>query len=233
MSFRLPVLRGFGSAAVLAAAALLTGGLRAETAVGADGAPVPVVAEGKGPMSAPEAAGLLHLGSDLAGKGDYATAEIAYRQVLQRRDFSVGDQKTALLGLAHMFRQAGAQTKAAAIYEKFIKEFPDDYHIPDAFLDLGRTLRDMGAYNLALTRFYSVINTTLKLPAQGYEHYILLAKTAQFEIAQTYYESGDFVEAAKFFGRVRLLELAPITGPGPTSWPAAPRPRPSSSPTRS
>src|SRR6185312_14327724 len=33
--------------------------------------------------------------------------------------------------------------------------------------------------------------------------------TAQFEIAQTYYESGDYPQAGKFFTRVRLLDLAP------------------------
>jgi tetratricopeptide (TPR) repeat protein len=158
----------------------------------------------------PEANGLLTLGTRLSGTGDYATAEIAYRQILNRGDFSIADQKTALLGLGHMFRRAGALTKAVAIYEKFLQEFPDDYRAPDAFLDLGRTLRDMGAYKIALTRFYSVINTTLKLNAQGFEHYSLLAKTAQFEIAQTYYESGDYSEAGKFFTRVRLLDLAPV-----------------------
>jgi tetratricopeptide (TPR) repeat protein len=156
----------------------------------------------------PEAAGLIHLGTNYATHGDYASAEIAYRQILERPDFSVADQKTALLGLAHMFRKAGALTKAVAIYEKFLKEFPDDGRVPDAYLDLGRTLRDMGAYNLALTDFYSVINSTLKLPAQGFDHYSLLAKTAQFEIAQTYYESGEYAEAGKFFTRVRLLDLA-------------------------
>ncbi len=156
----------------------------------------------------PEAAGLIHLGTKYAAQGDYASAEIAYRQILERRDFSVSDQKTSLLGLAHMFRKSGALTKAVAIYEKFLKEFPDDARVPDAYLDLGRTLREMGAYNLALTNFYSVINSTLKLPPAGFDHYTLLAKTAQFEIAETYFESGDFAEAGKFFTRVRLLDLA-------------------------
>jgi TolA-binding protein len=161
------------------------------------------------PPSTPEAAGLLNLGASLTAQGDFATAEIAYRQILQRRDFAASDQRTALLGLATMFRKADALTKAAAIYEKFLKEFPDDYRVPDAFLALGRTLREMGAYDLALTRFYSVINTTLKVTSQGFDHYALLAKTAQFEIAQTYYEEGDFDDAAKFFSRVQSLELAP------------------------
>jgi tetratricopeptide (TPR) repeat protein len=157
----------------------------------------------------PEANGLLHLAASLAAKADYPTSEIAYRQILNRPEFSLADKKSALLGLAHMYRKAGALTKAAAIYEKFVAQYPDDSRIPDAFLDLGRTLRDMGANELALNRFYSVINSTLKLPAQGFEHYTLLAKTAQFEIAQTYYEAGDYDQAGKFFSRVRLLDLAP------------------------
>ncbi|HVW20053.1 MAG TPA: tetratricopeptide repeat protein [Opitutaceae bacterium] len=160
-------------------------------------------------LAASEAAGLQALGDRDSAKGDYATAEIAYRQILNGPSFTPADQKTALLGLAHMYRRAGQLTKGAAVYEKFLKLFPDDPRVPDAFLDLGRTLRDMGAYELALTRFYSVINTTLKLPAQGWDHYTLLAKTAQFEIAQTYYEEGDFAQAGKFFTRVRLLDLAP------------------------
>src|ERR1700690_4014890 len=56
----------------------------------------------------PEAAGLIHLGTNFAGHGDYASAEIAYRQILERAEFPVSDQKTALLGLAHMYRKAGA-----------------------------------------------------------------------------------------------------------------------------
>jgi tetratricopeptide (TPR) repeat protein len=193
---------------LLAVAALSAGGVadaRAEAAPPA--ADVSAFPQEK--SANPEANGLLTLGARLSGKGDYATAEIAYRQILNRGDFSPADQKSALVALAHMFRRSGALTKSVAVYEKFLQLYPDDYRTPDAFLDLGRTLRDMGAYKIALTRFYSVINTTLKLNAQGFDHYSLLAKTAQFEIAQTYYESGDYAEAGKFFTRVRLLDLAP------------------------
>jgi tetratricopeptide (TPR) repeat protein len=201
----LPAHRGLRHLLALVA---LSGGGAARAAVPADTPAEAAPAAADKPVN-PEAVGLLNLGNRLTGTGDYATAEIAYRQILNRRDFSVNDQKSALLGLAHMFRRAGALTKAAAVYEKFLQDYPDDYRVPDAFLDLGRTLRDIGAYKLALTRFYSVINTTLKLNAQGFEHYSLLAKTAQFEIAQTYYEAGNYSEAGKFFTRVRLLDLAP------------------------
>jgi len=156
-----------------------------------------------------EAKGLLVLGASLTDRGDFQAAEIAYRRILSSREFGTPAQKDALLGIAHMYRRAGNFTKAAAIYEKFIKTFPDESRVPDALLDLGRTLRSMGAYKLAISRFYNVINSALKLPPEGFEHYQLLAKTAQFEIAETHFEAGNFTEAGKYFSRLRLLDLAP------------------------
>ena len=154
--------------------------------------------------------GLLNLGASLTERGDYDAAEIAYRQVLNRRNVGITELKSALLGLAHMHRKQGELTKAAAIYERYLKDYPGDERTPDALLDLGRTLRSLGVYKMAINRFYNVINSTLKLPTgEGFEHYQLLAKTAQFEIAETHFEAGEFEEAGKFFTRLRLLDLAP------------------------
>ena len=162
-----------------------------------------------GPLPGSEIQSMLKLGASLTDRGDYEAAEIAYRQVMRGRGVPLNDTKTALLGLARMHRRQGALTKAAAIYENFLKEYPEDARTPDALLELGRTIRGLGTYNLAITRFYSVINSTLKLPGEGFEHYQLLAKTAQFEIAETYFQAGNFAEATKFFTRLRLLDLAP------------------------
>lgn len=160
-------------------------------------------------LSAKEAQGLVNLGGNLTERGDFAAAEIAYRQVLNG-DAPLEQTKSALLGLARMHRKQGVLTKAAAIYERYLKDYPSDDRVPDALLDLGRTLRDMGAPRLAISRFYNVINSTLKLPTDsGFEHYQLLAKTAQFEVAETHFQSGDFAEANKFFSRLRMLDLAP------------------------
>ena len=159
--------------------------------------------------AADEIHGLLNLGAALTDRGDYESAEIAFRQVLADRHAVPAETKTALLGLARMHRRQGTLTKAAAIYEKYLKEYPGDERTPDALLELGRTLRAMGAYRLAIARFYSVINSTLKLPAEGFDHYQQLAKTAQFEIAETHFQAGEFAEAGKFFSRLRLLDLAP------------------------
>lgn len=158
----------------------------------------------------PEARGLLNLGQTLTDRADYAAAEIAFRQVLNSGAFTKPEHQEALVGLARMHRRQGSLTKAAAIYEKFIKEYPEDSRLPEVLLDLGRTLRAMGAHRLAISRFYSVLNSTLKLPAHAFDHYQLLARTAQFEIAETHFESGNYAEAGKFFSRLRLLDLAPV-----------------------
>jgi TolA-binding protein len=159
---------------------------------------------------AAEAKGLLALGTSLTDRKDYGAAEIAYRRILSSGEFEQSQQKQALLGLARTYRRQGTHTKAAAIYEKYLKQFPDDGQVPDVLLDLGRTLRAVGANRMAISRFYGVINSTLKLPAEGFGHYELLAKTAQFEIAETHFESGNFEEASKYFSRLRLLDLAPV-----------------------
>jgi len=160
-------------------------------------------------LSAREAQGLVNLGANLTERDDFDAAEIAYRQVLHG-DAPLEQTKSALLGLARMHRKQGQLTKAAAIYERYLKNYPSDVRVPDALLDLGRTLRDMGAPRLAIARFYNVINSTLKLPSDsGFEHYQLLAKTAQFEVAETHFQSGEFAEANKFFSRLRMLDLAP------------------------
>jgi len=192
-----------------ALAALLIGACPPLARANPSPAPPPARPAAKPAPAPSQIDGLLRLGAKLTNRGDYPTAEIAFWQVLRDPGASLYQTKSALLGLARLHRRQGSLTKAVAIYERYIKEYPDDERLPDALLDLGRTLRDMEVYPMAISCLYSVINSTLKFPSQDFGHYQLLAKTAQFEIAQTYFESGDFASAAKYFSRVRLLELAP------------------------
>jgi tetratricopeptide (TPR) repeat protein len=158
--------------------------------------------------AANEIQSLLHLGANLTQRSEFDSAEIAFRQVLNAPDVTPHQTKTALLGLARMHRKQGALTKATAIYERYLKDYPGDERTPDALLELGRTLRDLGVYRLAMERFYGVINSTLKLPTGEMDRYQVLAKTAQFEIAETHFLAGDFAEAAKYYSRLRLLDLS-------------------------
>jgi len=151
---------------------------------------------------------LFNLGSTYTDRKDFKSAEIAYEQILRSPAATRDDQRAALLTLARLFRTMDANTRAAACYEKFLKEFPDDGNAPLVNLELGRALRAMGAYQIALARFYSVINSTLRLSEQGADQYRALAKTAQYEIAETHFEEGDFAAASKYFSRIQLLDLA-------------------------
>jgi tetratricopeptide (TPR) repeat protein len=159
-------------------------------------------------ITAEEVVSLLRIGETKTAQADYESAEIAYRQILSARA-SADQDRDALLGLARMYRRKNELTKAAAVYEKLIREFPGDASLPVAYLELGRTHRALGAYRLAIARFYSVINSTLKLTEEGADTYRQLARTAQFEVAETYFVSGEFAEAARFFSRLKLLDLAP------------------------
>jgi len=156
-----------------------------------------------------EIVGLQNLGVSLTERADWDAAEIAFRQILVSPHANANDLPSALLGLARVYRKSGSLTKAAAIYERYLKDYPSANYVPDALLELGRTQRALGAHQLAVARFYSVINSTLKLSSENSERYQTLAKTAQFEIAETHFQQGNFIEANKFFSRLRLLDLAP------------------------
>jgi tetratricopeptide (TPR) repeat protein len=155
-----------------------------------------------------EIASLLRIGQAKIEQGDYVSSEIAFRQVLAEKATPEQDH-VALMGLARTYRKKTEFTKAAAVYETLIKQSPEDPLLPVVYLELGRTLRALGAYKPAITRFYSVINTTLKLPEDNPDNYRQLARTAQFEIAETYFQAGDYEQANRFFSRLKLLDLAP------------------------
>ncbi len=161
-----------------------------------------------GEITEAEIKSFLRIGDSKTSQGDYDSAEIAYRQVLAAKATAEQD-RDALLGLARMYRRNNQLTKSAAVYEKLLKEFPADNALPIVYLELGRVHRALGAYRLAIARFYSVINSTLKLPANGQDLYRQLARTAQFEVAETHFLAGEFQESAQYFSRLKLLDLTP------------------------
>jgi tetratricopeptide (TPR) repeat protein len=176
-------------------------------------APSPAAKPAPEASSAPteneERASLLRIGAAKLASGDTASALIAYRQIATT---AVNDDEEviALLGLARAYRLSRDGVKAAAIYENVIKNHPDSSELPTALLELGRTFRDLGSPKLAMARFYSVINSTLKLPEAESERYRRIVRTAQFEIAETHLAMGNYPEAVRFFNRLDLLDLAPV-----------------------
>jgi len=151
---------------------------------------------------------LLVLAKRMTERRDNDAAETAYIEVLNSPT-SPEITAEALIAYAEFLRANGKDTRAAAIYEKFLATFPGAQQANSVLISLGRTLRDMGAFNLALARFYAVLNTTLAVTPENIQRYRDLAQLAKFEIAETYYQQGDYAAAGKFFGRIKLLDLPP------------------------
>jgi tetratricopeptide (TPR) repeat protein len=155
-----------------------------------------------------EIASLLRIGKEKLERGDYVSSELAFRQVLAEKATKEQDL-TALTGLARTYRKKSEFTKAAAVYETIIRTYPENPQLPSIYLELGRTQRALGAYKAAIGRFYNVLNSTLKLPEDNPDSYRQLARTAQFEIAETYFQAGDYEQASRYFSKLKLLDLAP------------------------
>jgi tetratricopeptide (TPR) repeat protein len=187
----------------------VTGGPVPSQAAADEANPVPAVAKAPASGEPHEIQSLFSLGSTYATRKEYPAAEVVYQQILRHAQAREVDQRKALVELGRIYRLEGATTRAVACYEKFLKSFPEDAAVPTVYLDLGRSLRTLGTFRLALESFYNVINSTMKLSAEGFEEYRTLAKTAQFEIAETHFQEGDYEEASKYFSRLQLLDLAP------------------------
>lgn len=160
------------------------------------------------PSSSQEEASLLRIAETKSAAGDYATAELAFRQLLEAPPNPERDHRV-LFGLARLHRLRGEGARAAAIYEKLLRDAPQHPSVPTIYLELARALRSLGAYDLAIGRLYSVINATLNLPSVDHAEYRQLARTAQFELAETHLIAGRFDEASRLFERLVLLDLSP------------------------
>jgi tetratricopeptide (TPR) repeat protein len=111
-------------------------------------------------------------------------------------------KQAALLEMALTAIEENSLPKAQQILAQYMQRYADDPHIPEIFLCQGQLYRRMGANRLALAKFYAVMTTVLNLSTDHVEDYQRLVAQAQAEIAETYYEQGDFAEAADLLGRL-------------------------------
>jgi tetratricopeptide (TPR) repeat protein len=119
------------------------------------------------------------------------------------------DKKAPYLALADRYEKERMHSKAIAIYEKMLVGFPQDPDVPQTLLKLGLIYRQTGARKLAIARFYSVLNSALKVDGEKVESYRALTRQAQWEIAETYFLNGEYEQAQKFCNLLLRLELTP------------------------
>lgn len=140
--------------------------------------------------------------------GDHVAAERAFTRALTA-NVPVERKRGLVLEMADLYRSANQLPKSAAVLEKFLKTYPSDRDIPQVLLRLGAVYRDLGVYSMATSRFFQVLNSTLRVSDEDLPEYRRLATKARLEIAETYALQGNLTEAEKYFARLQLLELDP------------------------
>jgi len=122
-------------------------------------------------------------------------------------------KRTALLELAIIAQEENNLLRAQQIFAHYVSKWPDDPAAPEVILRQGLILRQMGLNQLALTKFYAVMTSSLVLKSDKLEYYQRLVLQAQTEIAETYFQQGKFQDSAEFFSRVLKLDSPLLNKP--------------------
>jgi len=122
------------------------------------------------------------------------------------------EKKNALLEIAKTYELHENFPKAVAMYEQVNKLFSGDADQPDRLLDLGRLYRKVGANELAIARFYNVLNSSLTTSTRRLESSRLLTQRAQTEIADTYFVMANYKQARRFYDLLSRLDLDAAEG---------------------
>ena len=132
---------------------------------------------------------------------DYAAAGKMLVKLLEN-ELPPEFKRAALFELALLAQEEKQLSRAQQILAQYMKLFPDDPTVPEVLLRQGLIFRQMGTPNMAIAKFYAVMNTSLGLKLEQFDYYKRLVLQAQTEIADTYYGQGKYAEAADFFGRI-------------------------------
>ena len=122
-------------------------------------------------------------------------------------------RRDVLFALIGMFESAEMWVEAAKSTERFLEEFASDTKYPfenaenmppiaAVHLNLGRIYKRLGAFRMAVNKFYDALQATLSVPKGDPFDFRHLANTAMLEIADTYLEMEDHDNAIKFFSRL-------------------------------
>jgi tetratricopeptide (TPR) repeat protein len=140
-------------------------------------------------------------------QGEYALAVRAYLNVLNNLDATEEQQKRALLGLASSYFARGSMSRAVHLLEKYMFHFPDDPRRPEILFQLGLLYREMELNEESIAVFYRVLNAIVVTGEADLPKYLAMARRAQFEIARSHFDNGDYDQALALFDRIDLFEL--------------------------
>ena len=111
-------------------------------------------------------------------------------------------KRGALFELALVAQDENHLVKATQLFAQYLHLYPDDPTDPEVLLRQGLIYRQMGVTALAISKFYAVMSTSLRLKLENLDYYKKLVLQAQIEIADTYYLEGRYLESSDYFNRL-------------------------------
>ena len=124
-----------------------------------------------------------------------------------------GFKRPALYELALAHHEDNQLIRAQQIFSHYLKQYEDDPMTPEIHLRQGMIYRQLGTHNLAVGKFYAVMNSALSLKQDKLEYYKTLVLHAQTEIADTYFAQNKLTEAADFYQRLLKLPGTELNRP--------------------
>jgi tetratricopeptide (TPR) repeat protein len=111
-------------------------------------------------------------------------------------------KRPAMFELALVAQDQGKFIRAEQIFGQYLHTYPEDLTGPEVLLRQGLIYRQMGIPTLAVSKFYAVMGSALKLKLADMDYYKKIVLQSQVEIADTYYLEGDYGQASDFYGRL-------------------------------
>lgn len=122
----------------------------------------------------------------------------------------VPEKELVLSKMGQLYSESAMLPKAAAVYERLALEFPESRRLPEVYMELGQIYRKMGAPELAISKYYMVLNSSLNVSFDQLEKYKQLSLDAKMAIAETHREREEYQEAYRLYESLYRLELKPV-----------------------
>ena len=136
---------------------------------------------------------------------DKHTAESLLVSIVENPDSPDDIKRECLKHLAQIALDGRFYSRAQQIYSQLVSRFPLDPDTPAVLYRQGILYRQIGATELALSKFHAVMSTVISLQEKDLSAYKSLVLLAQTEIADTFFIAGQFDRAADYFRRVLKL----------------------------
>ncbi|MGA3181616.1 MAG: hypothetical protein ABSF38_14840 [Verrucomicrobiota bacterium] len=147
--------------------------------------------------------GEIQLAREQRHQQEFSEAAVTLESVLQA-DAPAELHRQALFERALVAQDNAQPVKAQQIWAQYLHLYSSDPSVPDVLLRQGLLYRDMGVHTLAISKFYAVMSSALKLQLGSLDFYKKLVLRAQTEIAETYFMDARFDEAAEYYHRILI-----------------------------